>query len=197
MTSVHQRLDQENVHERESAVERLQSRWSSSSRLIIDRPPSQPLSRRQMSGGPRSDSVKESHKDPGVGDAHRRGNAFERPQQSDLKWTSGSGVITDRPPLQPLSRRGSAVGRLQQSDSRWSSGSRATFDAASSQALARHRMIVGPSRASALKHSVEMKNHDIIETTARALYILNLLGKPQSLAASVTGTGLQCAARCA
>jgi hypothetical protein len=197
MTSLHQCLNQENVHAQESAVERLHSRWSSSSRVTVDRPPSQPLSRRQMSGGPSSGSiVKESHTDPCVvGDAHRRGNAFERLQQSDSKWTTGSGVIPDRPPMQPLSCRGSAVGRLQQSDSRWSSGSRPTFDTTSSQALARHRMLVGPSIVSALEHSVEKKNQDILKTTIRALCTLKLVGKP--LSPGVAGTGLQRAARTA
>jgi hypothetical protein len=78
----HRRLDQEHVHERESAVERLHLRWSSSSRVIADRPPSQPLNRRQMSGKPISCSVKESHKDPSVGDTHRRRNmSGEAPQE--------------------------------------------------------------------------------------------------------------------
>jgi hypothetical protein len=179
MTSLHQCPNQENVHAQEGAVER----------VIVDRPPTQPLSRRSMSGGPCSDSVKESHKDPGVGDARRRENTFERlQQQSDSKWTSGSGVITDRPPSQPLSRRQMsgepyAVERLQQSDSRWSSGSRATFDtASSSQALAHHRMLVGPSSLSALEHSVETKNQDIFETTITTLGTL---------------VGVQCTARAA
>jgi hypothetical protein len=194
MTSLRQLLNQENLLERENAVERLHSRWSSSVRVIVDRPPSQPLSRRQMSGGPSSGSVKQSHqKDPGVGDAHRRGNAFERLQQSDSKWTSGSGVSTDRPPLQPLRCRGSAARRLQESHSRWSSGSRATFDTK----FARHRMLVGPSSVSALEHSVAMNNQYIFKTTMRALCTLTSLGEPQSPAASVTGTGNHCAARSA
>jgi hypothetical protein len=162
MTSLHQRLNQECVHERESAVERLHLRWSSSSRVIVDRPPSQPFSRRQMSGGPISCSVKASPNDLGVGDSRRRGNASEGFQLSDSKWASSSGVITDRPPLQPLRCRGSAVGRLQQSDSRWNSGSQTNRDRPPSPARANVRMLVGPSRVSALKHSVEMKNHDIV-----------------------------------
>jgi hypothetical protein len=118
MTSLHQHINQENVREQEGVVERLLSRWSSSSRVITDRPPSQPLSCRQMSGGPSGGSVKESHKDPGMGDApHRRQSAVERPQPSESKWTSGSGIIADRPPVQPLSPRRIAVGKLQQSDS--------------------------------------------------------------------------------
>jgi hypothetical protein len=140
MTSLCQRLSQENAHERESAVkQRLHSRWSSSSRVTVDRPPSQPLSRRQrISGGPNSGgSVKESHKDPGVGDAHRRGNASKRLHQNHSRWASGSEVINDRPPFPPPRCRGTAVGRLQKSDSTCSSGSRATFDATSLQALAR------------------------------------------------------------
>jgi hypothetical protein len=168
MTSPHQEhLNQENVHARESVVERLQSRWSSSSRVIVDTPPSQPPSLEQMSGSPSSGSEKESHhEDPGAG-GFQRGSAFERPQRSNSKWTSGSEVITDSPPLQPLSRRGgSPVGILQQSGSRWSSGSQAACDTASSQALS----------VSALKHSAAMKNHDddIFETKIRARCILNL-----------------------
>jgi hypothetical protein len=132
------RAETEAVKERESAVEqRLHLRWSSRSRVIVDRPPSRPLSR-QMSGGPSSGgSVKESRKDPGAGDAHRRGNASKRLHQNHSRWASGSGVINDRLPFQSPSCRGSAVERLQQSDSRWSSGCRATFDATSSRALAR------------------------------------------------------------
>ncbi len=169
MTSLHQRLNQECVHERESAVERLHLRWSSSSRVIVDRSPSQQLSRRQMSQGRGSGSVKDNNNDPVVGDAHRRRSAFGRLQQSDSKWTSGSEAITDRPPLQPLSCRGSAIGRVEQSGSRWVSGSRASI--------------------SALEHSFEMNNHDVFESAVRALCTLNLLRKPQSPAAIVTGTG--------
>jgi hypothetical protein len=149
MTSIPQFRNKANVYDAESAVERFHSRWSSSVRVtIVDRPPSQPPNCRQMSGGPSSDSVKESQKYPGVGDAHRRGNAFERLQrQSDSKWTSGSGDITDRPPLQPLRR-------------------------------------MRPSSVLALEHSLEMKNQDTFEITITAL-------------GTLTGTGLQCAARTA
>ena len=186
MTSLHQCLSEENMHERESAVEGLHSRWSSSSRVIVDRPPSQPLSRRQMSGKPMSCSVKAIRKDAGVGDTRRRGNASEGFQLSDSKWASSSGVITDRPPLQPLRCPGSSVQRLQKSESRWSSGSRTTLDTALSQALARHRMQVGPSSVSELEHSVETKNQENFEITITAL-----------CTAGRTGTGLQCAARSA
>jgi hypothetical protein len=188
MTSLHQLFNQEIVQERESAVERaewLYSRWSSSVWVTVDKPPSQPRNRRQMSGGSSSDSVKESSKYPGVDVAHRRGNAFERPQQeSNAKWTCGFGAITDTPPLQPLSRRVGAVKRLQRSHSRWSSGSRATFDTTMSLALARHQMLFGTSSVSAVEHSVETKNQDIFETTIMAL-------------GPLTGTGVQCAARTA
>jgi hypothetical protein len=154
------RVNQDNSYGRDSAVERLYSRWSSSSQVVVDRLPSQPLSYRQMRGR----------------------SANERLQRSHSKCTSGPGVITDRPPLQPLSYRGSADERLQQSDdSRWSSGSQANFDTTSPKALARS--------VSALKHSVEMKNNDITETTVRALFILNL-----SHTASGTDTGLNCKA---
>jgi hypothetical protein len=134
MTSLHQNINQEHVQEHVSAVEELHSRWSSTScsQVIVDRLPSQPISRRQS----------------------RRGSACGRLQGSNSKWTSGSGVITDSPPLKPLSRFGSgvitdspplkplsrrrsAVGRLELSGSRWSSGSQAAFDTTSSQALVR------------------------------------------------------------
>jgi hypothetical protein len=174
MTSIHQLLNQENLHERESAVERIQSRWSSSSRVIADRPPSQPLSRRQMSRRPSRSSVNEScHNDPGLGTE----SAVGRLQRGHSQWTSGSGVVTDSPPLQPLSRRESAVGKLQQSGSRWSSGPQA---------------IVLPNRVSALKHSASAMNHDIFETATRALCILNLSRRHLSHMASGTGTELYC-----
>jgi hypothetical protein len=192
MTSLHQCLNQE------SAVASLHSRWSSSSQVVVDRPPSQPLSRRRMCGGPSSGSVKQSHIYPEMGDIHRRENTFEQhQQQSNSKWTSGSGLITDRPPLQPLSRRGRDVGRIQQSDSRWSPGSRATSDTALSRALARHRMLVGPSNVSDLKHSVERRNQDLFQGTIKRLFTSPLLEMSQSRAPNVTGTGLQLAARTA
>jgi hypothetical protein len=131
------RAETEAANERESAVkQRLHLRWSSSSRVIVDRPPSRPLSR-QLSGGPCSGgSVKESRTDPGVGDAHRRGNASKRVHQNHSRWASGFGVINDRPPFQSPSCRGSAVDRLHQRDSRRSPGCRATFDATLSEAVA-------------------------------------------------------------
>jgi hypothetical protein len=142
MTRSHQRLNPENVHQRESTVESSHSRRSSSSQDIVDSPPPQRVSRHQSGRGSAS--------------------ADGRLQQSHSEWTSGPGVITDRPPLQPLSYRGSADGRLQQSDdSRWSSGSQANFDTTWPKAVARS--------VSLLKHSVEMKTHDITETTVRAL----------------------------
>jgi hypothetical protein len=186
MTSLHQCHNQENALAEESAVERLHSSLSSSSRVIVDRPPSQPLSRRTTCRGPKSDLVEESHKDPEMGGVHQRGYTFERlQQQSDSKWTSGSGGIKDRPPLQPLSHRGSYV-QMMQSDSRWSSGSRAICDTALSLALTGHRMLVGPSSVSSLEHSVQTKYQEIFETSITAL-----------CTAGLTGTGLQCAARSA
>ncbi len=131
MRRLHRCLNQESVHAQESGVERLRlhSSLSSSSRVIGDRPPSQPLSRKQTNGSSSNGSLRESH--------------YKGPC-ANSKWTSGSGVITDRPPLQPLRCPGSSVQRLQKSESRWSSGSRTTLDTALSQALARHRMQVGP-----------------------------------------------------
>jgi hypothetical protein len=101
MTSLHQRLNQENVHEREGAVEALQSRWSSGCRAIVDKPPSHPPTRRQLGGRPSSGSLKESHdKDADTGSS-RRGRAVGRCQRSNSKWDSSSADITDSPPLQP------------------------------------------------------------------------------------------------
>jgi hypothetical protein len=135
MMNQHQRLNQEHAHERESAVEKLQSRWSSSSRVIVDIPPSQPLIRRQMSGRPSSDSVKESrHKDPGTGNS-QRGSAVGRLQRSRSKRTFGCGVIAGSPLSQPLSSVAEeAPSEFSSRVARWSSGSPAAFGAASSQA---------------------------------------------------------------
>jgi hypothetical protein len=170
----------------------LQSRWSSSSRTFVDRPPSQPLGRRQMSERPSSSSVEENcHNDPDTGNSLGE-SAVERLQRINSKWTSSSAVTTDRPPLQPLSRRGSTVGGLQQSGSRWSSGSQAAFDTASPKALVRHQMIAQPISVSAIKHSDAMENHDIFETTIRTLSILNQSRIHLSLTASGNGTGQCC-----
>jgi hypothetical protein len=108
MTSLHQSFDQDNGHEGECAVERLQSRWSSrsrsSSRSIVDRPPSHPLTNPQMDGRPISASVlKESHQYKDIDTRNsRRGSPVGRLQRSNSKWGSGSVVINDSPPLQPL-----------------------------------------------------------------------------------------------
>jgi hypothetical protein len=190
MTSllVHQPLNQEHENEQESAVEMLQSRWSPSSRTFVDRPPSQPLSRR-----PSSSSVTEScHQDPDTGNS-RQGIADERLQRVNSKWTSSSVVTTDRPPLQPLSRRRSTTGKgLQQRGSRWSSGSQATCATALPKVLAQHRMIAQPISVSALKHSDTMENHDVFESTIRTLCILNQSRIHLSLTASGSGTVLCC-----
>lgn len=160
-TSLHKYVIKEKARGRDNAVERLHGGRSSSTRANSGRPPLQPQRRRRMSGVQRSVSLKESHKDPGAGEAPQRGNiAFERLQQRDSKWYSGSGGLADRPPSQPFIRRGISGAKcasteeyqkdsslkeprpersiriLQQSDdSRWSSGSRATFDMAPVQAL--------------------------------------------------------------
>jgi hypothetical protein len=174
----HHQLDQE------SADERLPSRWSSSSRVIVDAPPSQPARRQEMGESTCCGSVKETshHKDIlGTRNFRRGSAAIGSLQRSNSRWTSGStGVIADSPPLQPLRRRPGSpapVGILQQSGSRWSSGSQATIlDTASTQTLARSPKIVRLSSVSALKHSAVMKNlgSDIIfETTSRSHCILN------------------------
>jgi hypothetical protein len=166
------------VHERESAVQGIHSRWSSrSSQVIVDRLPSQPLYHHQS----------------------RQGNAAGRLQRSDSMWSSGSGVITDSPPSQPLSchqsQRACAVGRLQQNNSMWSSGSGVISDSPPSQPLCRHQSRRGSAAGSFVgchhrqstiaipqtpsKHcwkahmrSATIKNqHDMFETTIRIICI--------------------------
>jgi hypothetical protein len=99
---LHKRI-KESYHGRE----RLHSRQNSGTPVIPDSPSPQSRIRLQMSGGPSSVSVKQSHKDQGVGDANqRRSSASKWLQQSDSKWNSGSGTLADRPPLLPFSRHG-------------------------------------------------------------------------------------------
>jgi hypothetical protein len=175
------------------AVKGLHSRWSSSSRDTVDKPPSQPLSCRRMSGRRPSSaaSVKESHQeDPGTSEVRRL-------QQNDSMWTSGgAGTTTVRPPLRrekafrwtsggagtttarPPLRRGKAFRRFQQGACRWTSSSRSALDRVPTPAPAPHRMIVGLSSVSALTPSVEMKDRDIFEIAQMALCIFNTSGKP-------------------
>jgi hypothetical protein len=110
--------------------------------------------------------VKKNCKDAGAGEAHQRGSsALKGFQKCDSKWNSGSGALTDRPPLQPFIRHGiseasctstkeyhkdpileelrpeSFIERLQLSDdslddSRWSSGYPSSFDMSPFEALA-------------------------------------------------------------
>jgi hypothetical protein len=77
MTTLHQCLDQE------SAVESLHSRWSSSSQVIADRPPSQPLSRR---------------------------SSVQRIQKSDSRWSPGSQTTMDTALSLALARHRILVG---------------------------------------------------------------------------------------
>jgi hypothetical protein len=167
---LHCHLNQENSHERDSvpAATMLHSRWSSSTWDIADKPPSQPIRCRPMSGGqPRSvASVKENHpEDLATSKLRRR-------QQSDSMWTSGgAGTTKARPPL----RRGKAFRRLPHGACRWTSGCR---DRVPTPAPAPHRMIMGSSGISAVKPSVEMKDRDIFEITCMALCTFNMSGKP-------------------
>jgi hypothetical protein len=84
MSSPHRSLNQEMVqeqkrHKRESSVENFQSRWSSKkTRFIVDRPPSQPLSRREC--------------------------AIGRLQESGSRWSSGSQVVFDTASPKVLAR---------------------------------------------------------------------------------------------
>jgi hypothetical protein len=192
----HRHLNPKNSHGRGSApATRLHSRWNSSSRAIVDKPPSQPLSCRQLSRGTSSTvSVKESqhHKDPNTTEVRRL-------QHSDSMWTSGgAGITNERPPLRrgkafrglwasggagttnqrPPLRRRRAFKRFHHGACRWSSSSRAALDRAPSQAPAPHRMIVGLSIDSAPKPSVEMKDGDIFKMSVMALCIFNMSGKP-------------------
>ena len=167
---LHCHLNQEKSHERDCAPDAimLHSRWSSCTRGV-DKPPSQPLRCRPMSGGQPNSvaSVKESHQeDPGT-------RQVRRLQQRDSMWTSGgAGTTKARPPL----RRGQAFRRLQHGACRWTSNCRATLDKVPTPAPAPHRMI--SSNVSALKPSVEMKDRDIVEITLMALCIFNMSGKP-------------------
>jgi hypothetical protein len=175
--SLQQQINEDNVHERESATERLQSRWISSSRVIADKPPSQPLSPRRVSRRP---SICSSISSASISSA-------EESQWINSKWTSGSGgVITDSPPSQPRSH-----GRLEQSGSRWNSGShsQADFGTASSQAPGCHRTIFQPSTISALEHSAPMKKQDSFEST---FCTLNLSQRHLSRTASGAESGLRC-----
>jgi hypothetical protein len=150
---LHKCINKEKAHGRESAVgKQLDSRQNLITRVISDRPPSQPRRRCRMSVEPSSVSVKESHKDPGAGEAHHLGR-FALKRLSDSKWSSGSGALTDRPPLQPFihhgiseASRASTKGyqedpileepRPESNDSRWSSGYRSSFDLSPFEALA-------------------------------------------------------------
>jgi hypothetical protein len=115
-----QKLDKDNAHGQESPVGRHHSRWSSSTQVISNRPPSQPRSRHQMSGGSSSVSLKERHKKLVTGEVQQRGSHnFERLQQSESKWNSGSEALVDQPPLQPVSRHEISG---PSDESRWSSG---------------------------------------------------------------------------
>jgi hypothetical protein len=156
-------INEEKARGQESAVGKLHSRHDSSTRVISDIPPSQPRRRRRIGVETRRHvSLKESYKEAGAGEAHQRGSrAQKRLEQTDSKWNSGSGALTDRPPLQPFIRHGireascastkeyhkdplleelrpeSSIKRLQQSDdSRWSSGYPSSFDMSPFQALA-------------------------------------------------------------
>jgi hypothetical protein len=190
-------LHREYSRERKHApAEKLHSRWSSSARVMVDKPPSQPLSyRRQMLVGGGSGRR--------VSPVKKGGEIRKRPrlQRSDSMWTSGgAGTTKDRPPLQPF-RAGSTrtIGaRLQRSgSSRWSSSSRAAADTPPSNALARRDPVIveesssvsaallqQPKRHHSIEmHSIETKQDraDTFEITLMALSIFNMTGKPQAL----------------
>jgi hypothetical protein len=94
---LHRHLNQENSHEQETvpAVTRLHSRWSSSSRDVVDKPPSQPLSCRRMSRGRPSTSRAGTTT---VRPPLLRGKAFRRLLHGACRWTSSSRSALDRVP---------------------------------------------------------------------------------------------------
>jgi hypothetical protein len=141
---LHKCHNEEKAHGRESAVGKPHLRYNSSTQVIFDRPPSQPRRCHRIRGEPRHISVKESYKDLGAGEAHQRGSSALK-RQSDSKWNSGSGALTDRPPLQPFIRHGISEASCASTkeyhtdpsdDSRWSSGYPSNFDMSPFQALA-------------------------------------------------------------
>lgn len=119
MTSLpHQRLNQEHVHERNSAGEKVKSRWSPSSQIVVDKPPSQPPSRQGVSESPSSGFAKKNHhEDPGTSGNSRRISAVGRLQGSN---SNNSGPLLKESQHKDSGtsgnfRRGSALGELQQS----------------------------------------------------------------------------------
>lgn len=172
---LHHHLYQESSHERGSvpAATSLHSRWSSSSQVIVDKPPSQP-----PSCSPRSvASVKESHQR--LEDAQT--SKFGRLQRSDSKlWTSsGAGTTTGRPPLRrgkafrrlphgagtttdrPPFRRGKPFRGFHHGACRWFPSSRSIFDKVPTPPARARRVIVGVSNTfSLLDPSLELKDRD-------------------------------------
>jgi hypothetical protein len=119
---LHRHLNRENSHKQETvpAVTRLHSRWSSSSRDVVDKPPSQPLRCRRMSGGRPSSatSVKESHQeDPGTSEVRRLQQAI----QCGLRVMLGPLPLDHRCLEEKLSERYCTVlvDGLQVLDPRW------------------------------------------------------------------------------
>jgi hypothetical protein len=120
MTSLQQSPNVKHVLNRESAGDKLKSRWSSSPR-VVDRPPSQPPRRRQVSKNPCSGSGEESHqKDPGTSGNSRRGSAIGRLQRGNPACNTSSGSPSKESNNTDMGtssnpRRVSLVGRLQRS----------------------------------------------------------------------------------
>lgn len=153
------------------------SRWSSSSLVIVDRPPSQPL---RDTSDSRWSSVDQVAIDTAPSQPLRH--------TSDSRWGSVDQVAIDTAPSQPLH---------DTSDSRWSSVDRAVLDTAPSQPLARPRVILGPSLVStineSLRHPTEMKNINIKRTTVK---ILSPYGRsPSSMVVSVSPRFRRCGAQ--
>jgi hypothetical protein len=89
---LHRHLNRENSHKQETvpAVTRLQSRWSSSSRDIVDTPPSQPSRGRPSTSRAGTTTT--------VRPPLLRGKAFRRLLHGACRWTSSSRSALDRVP---------------------------------------------------------------------------------------------------
>jgi hypothetical protein len=102
----HHHLNQEDSHERKPAPPTSlpsPSRWSSSARLIVDGPPSQPLSCCRISRGPSiSVAVNESHQEDVLD--RLRITIGKLQADSDSRWSSSYRAASDTAPSKPLAR---------------------------------------------------------------------------------------------
>jgi hypothetical protein len=128
------------------------------------------------------------HADVAAFNAHQRESCTfgRRKESSNSRWNSGSGTLTDRPPLQPIScheisqakcaspkkhqkelgveepRPADPIRSLQKCATRFSLDYRSSFGMTPSHSPAHRRIIVGPSTFSAVNESLndadKMKN---------------------------------------